>query len=217
VKLPADFEPAGFAGADASLLCTVKQIRRVTLPELGDEFAKKIGADSLDALREHVKHEVEHQLGRQRERYIEERVLDELIRRSSFDLPERLVERATQEAVAGMQAHLERAGMPEGEARAKAASESERARQEQSRALRVTFLVDRIARNEQLHVTERELENAVRALATAHRVSAQEAFDQLDESGRLGSLRAEILEAKVRKLLRDHAKVFEAKADSPSP
>src|SRR5690606_22631146 len=38
VHLPAEFEPAGFSGAEAELRSTIQEILRVTLPPLDEEF-----------------------------------------------------------------------------------------------------------------------------------------------------------------------------------
>ena len=112
---------------------------------------------------------------------------------------------------------MQHQGHDEARAKADAAAQRERVKGEQMRALRMTFLVDRIAEAEKIGVTDKELEQTVVSLAMAQQRPAQEVFDELYERGQLGSLRVQILEAKVRKLLREAAKVFDAKTDSTNP
>ncbi len=211
--LPKTFEPKGYAGAKANLLTSVKAIKRVKLPDVNDEFAKKVGADDAADLRVKIKEEVGRAKGDQRNRYIEDRVIDELIKKTSFEVPVDLVEESVKEQLHRMEHMLVERGKSEAEARAQAASEADNVRQDRMRSLRSTFLLDRIAEAEKLTVSEQELESAVRMLAAVHNRPLQEVFDELVESGRLGGLRAQIMETKVRKLLREAARVADARTE----
>jgi trigger factor len=57
---PADHDLESLQGKNTEMTVTVKTVRAVTLPELGDEFAKTVGTgETLDALRESVTRDVE--------------------------------------------------------------------------------------------------------------------------------------------------------------
>ena len=59
---PADYAVEELADTDVTYTVTVKEIRRRVLPELDDEFAKDLGEfESLDALRERVRADLEHE------------------------------------------------------------------------------------------------------------------------------------------------------------
>ncbi|MFH0944316.1 MAG: trigger factor [Planctomycetota bacterium] len=212
-RLPDDFEPSGFAGAEAQLLCTVKGVRRVTLPELNEEFAREMGAESVEDMKEKVRAEVQRHMDSQRNRYIEERAFDALIKATEFDLPADLLDETTARAMAELEQGLIRQGQPEGEAKANVASSSDRIRQDQARSLRISFLMDRISQQEKLFVTENEIESSVRALAAMQNMDSQALYDDMYDKGQLSSLRAQILESKVRKLIREKATVVDAKVD----
>ena len=213
--LPDDFEPSGFAGAQCELLCTVKEIRRVQLPELNDEFATQVGTENLDDLRAKMREQIEHHMGNQRNRYIEERILDELIKRTPFELPQDILDRATHDGVHRLEHQMEHGGMEAAEAKANAASHTQRIREDEARGLRVGFLVDRISQAEKLSVTENELEQAIYQLAAVQKRDVQDVYDELVNSQGLHGLQAQILESKIRKLLRESAKVTEA-VEEPS-
>lgn len=212
-KLPDNFEPTGFAGAEAQLLCTIKKVRRVTLPELNEDLAREMGAEGVDDLKEKVRAEVQREMDSQRNRFIEEKAFDELIKATEFDLPEDLLQEATTQAMADLEQNLIRQGQPEGEAKANVASAADRIRQDQARSLRISFLMDRISQKEKLFVTENEIESSVRALASMQNMDSQALYDDMYDKGQLSSLRAQILETKVRKLIREKATVVDAKVD----
>lgn len=213
-RLPAEFEPAGFANAEALLMCTIKEIKRIQMPEMTDELAQGFGAQSAADLRARVTEEYQNHLARQRNTYIEDRLFDELIKTSEFDLPQDLLERATNESMAQLETQLVQSGVEAAEAKANATSHLERIRQDQARALRVNFLVDRIAEAEKTHVSDNELEQALYTLAAIHKRDVQEVYNEVVNSGRLHSLRTQILESKVRKLLREAADIAEVNQES---
>lgn len=208
--LPKEFEPESFAGAECELVCSVKEIRRVTLPDLTDEFATEVGAENLDDLKSKIREEVTNQVTRQRERYIEERVFDHLVGEASFELPKDMLDRSIHQAVHQLEHDMTQGGMDATEAKANAASHTERVTTDQSRGLRLQFIVDKIAEAEKLSVSDKELEQAIHVLAQAHQADVQQVYNELVDSGRVHQLRAQILESKVRKLLRESADVTDA-------
>ena len=82
------------AGKIQHFAVTVREVRERRLPDLDDEFAKDLGDqfDSLEALRTHVSEQIADRwnyLARQRMRG---EVLDGLIKKNPFDLPQGLIE-----------------------------------------------------------------------------------------------------------------------------
>lgn len=212
-RLPDDFEPSGFAGAEANLLCTIKAIHRRQEPELDDAFAQELGAESLDDLRQKVREMLLERAKAERDRFVEERIFDELLRRVDVPLPPRLLDEAVDETLSRMVRQLVERGADEAEARAQAAARSEEVRREEERALRISLLLERIAERENVRVSDRELEDAVRALARNFGVEPAEMARRLEESGGFGSLYSRVLERKIRRLLREKATIEEAALD----
>ncbi len=209
VKLPDDFKPSGFAGAQANLLCSIKRIHRITLPELNEDLARDLGAESVDDLRSKVEAELQRRLESQRDRYVEECVFDELIRRAPFDLPDDFLADLTSARMREFEADLVQSGMPEAEAKSNVATHANRIRQDQARALRISLLAESIALAQKLFVTEDDMQANIQALAAAQERTPQEVYDELYDSGQLAALRVQILERKVRKLIRHTARVSE--------
>ncbi|MBI4878597.1 MAG: trigger factor [Planctomycetes bacterium] len=209
VKLPDDFKPSGFAGARANLLCSMKRIHRITLPELNEDLARDLGAESVDDLKSKVETELQRRLESQRDRYIEECVFDQLIKKTPFDLPEDFLADLTNARMQEFEADLVQSGMPEAEAKSNVATHADRIRQDQARGLRISLLAESIALAQKLFVTEDDMQANIRALAAARERTPQEVYDELYDSGQVGALRSQILEHKVRKLIRQTAKVSE--------
>lgn len=207
--LPPGFEEKEHAGKEAVLACTIQKVMRAVPAALDDDFAKKLGADDLASLRERMQKDYQRHLEGQRNRYVEERLFDELLTKVDFPVPEGLLERMTHDTVHRMEHQMTDGGMAAAEAKANAASHTERVKQEQARNLRVSFLVDRIAGKEKLTVNDEDLENAIRTLAYMHGRPPQEVADELVNARQIPALRAQILDGKVRKLLREAATISE--------
>jgi trigger factor len=94
VHYPADYAIAELAGTTVTYDVEVKAIRKRVVPELDDELAKDLGSfDSLDALRTHVRADLEHEALHEAERELRSDLLKQLAARVSFDVPASLVDR----------------------------------------------------------------------------------------------------------------------------
>lgn len=85
-----DSDP-GLAGKTIHTKATVKEVRVKNKPELDDEFAKKVGFDSFDALRDSMREEIANQKKEQLPRLKESRCVAELSSRIDGEVPSEYV------------------------------------------------------------------------------------------------------------------------------
>ena len=94
VRYPDDFTEPRLRGKTFAYRVQISAIKQRTLPELNDEFAKEVGGfQNLDELRADIRRRLEHERQAAAEREAKERLLDELVRRNDFQVPESVVER----------------------------------------------------------------------------------------------------------------------------
>jgi len=92
VTYPEDFRQREMAGRTVRYVVHVRQIQEKKLRELDDNFAKDLfGLDSLTALRERVRRNLEAEEAVRVRRELEAQAIDELVRRHPLDLSPRLV------------------------------------------------------------------------------------------------------------------------------
>jgi trigger factor len=206
---PQGYEPATFADSPCELVCEILEITRFDVPELDEAFVQQFGLESVDDFKAKVREQVENTLQARRHRFIEERVFDEVLGRTELAMPEDSLKVLAEQGVHRLAHEMMRAGTPEKEAHERAESHLPRIREQNERSLRVSFLVDRIAAIESVSVSEQDLENAVRHLAMQQRRDPQQLADEMIANDQVGQLRAQVLEAKVRRLLREAAKVID--------
>ena len=91
IKFPEDYSP-GLAGKDAEFDVTVKEIRRVVAKAIDDELAKAVGQDSLAALRDAVKGEIEARHALLSRAHAKRKLLDVLAAQHAFAVPPGMLE-----------------------------------------------------------------------------------------------------------------------------
>ena len=84
-------EAPALKGRKVSYTVTVSDVRRREIPALGDELAKDLGQDSLAALKDKVKADLEEAAERDAEARLHTNILDMLLDAAPFEVPRSLV------------------------------------------------------------------------------------------------------------------------------
>ncbi len=92
VTFPENYQEKALAGKDATFNVTVKSIAEPVRPEINEEFAKKYGYESLEKLREDVSDKIGAEYENMSKSKMKRRVLDLLDAQYDFDLPQSNVE-----------------------------------------------------------------------------------------------------------------------------
>lgn len=164
---PEDYAEKQLAGKTVEWHATVKELYRKQLPALDDEFAKDLGeVSSLDELRERVREQLLERARAEADARARQGLLDLIIERNPIEVPQSLVEREREMMESEMAAALVGAGMSREAAieRARENSEEFGARAEK-RAIS-TLIVDAIAEQEKIEVSDDELAGRIAAIVT---------------------------------------------------
>jgi trigger factor len=211
VDYPADFANEELAGKTVLFHVKVRKIREKKARERDDNWAREaLGVESLDELKARIRLNLEGEarLGARRE--AEEAILDQVVDRNPIPIPERWAEHRVAEQMADLE---RRAGqpVPEGEADALKA----RIRTSLERQVRREFLLDAIARQETIAVTDPEIGEEMSRLLQAGGRIAQE-FRALPAEQRRERVKDVLERRKVFDFLLEQAQVTEEKASNPS-
>jgi trigger factor len=151
VTYPAEHQQAELAGKTVKYVVSVRKIQEKKLRDLDDNFAKELfRLDSLQALRDRVRQNLESEDGARVRRELEGVATEELIRRNPFEMPARLVEYMLDQVV-----REQTGGREVGEDLRKQLDEHYRPGVE--RSLRREVLLGGIARQESLTVSDEEV------------------------------------------------------------
>jgi trigger factor len=162
VRYPPDYAITELAGTDGSYTVTVKGIKRRTVPELDDEFAKDLGAfETLDALRARVREDLEHEARHAADLEVRGELMKQLATRVPFEVPASLVERELDRRIEEFAHRLTEQQINPNEAGIDWRAFRESQRDPAREAVAAALVIDEVRRREQLDATEDEVEREV--------------------------------------------------------
>jgi trigger factor len=202
-EYPADYPQDHLAGKTVDYTIDVKGIKKRTLPELNDEFAKEVGAfEGLADLESRVRENLASRKRRAVEAETKDKLFAALIERFPFPVPESLVqEQIDARLERGLRA-LAAQGMDTEQMR-KLDFGRLRAAQRDSAVTEVktSLLLGRIAHEENLTVSEEELDREIHLAAIQSREPVDSLKVRLTQDGGLARIREQLKREKTAHLL----------------
>ena len=173
------------------------QAKERRVPPLDDELAKDLGFADLGKLRDHVAAKLHEQQRAAQAQAMEAALCDELLRRHVFDVPPRLVARQTERLARDFKVRLLLSGVPEPQVEEKMKEFSDELRTSAARHVKLSFVLDRIAGQESVGVTERELVERLWQLAGRWKKDPMEVRKIFDAQGLWPSVLSAIRQEKT--------------------
>jgi trigger factor len=185
VSYPEDHHRKRFAGKKVQYTVLVKEMKEKQLAELNDDFAKDIGSDSLDALRAKVRDELITESKQNAEKKAREALLDSIVERQTIEVPECMVQDELEIRARRVASNLAYQGININQTSFDWTKmfDEERPRAEQS--VRRTIFLDAIARQEEIKVTDEEMESELQKLAEGTNKSAAAWRAQFEKEDRI--------------------------------
>lgn len=211
INLPEDFENSEFAGREAEILIKIKEVKVNKLPELDDEFAKTLGLDSIDALKEQVEKHVEARKKAASRESLEVQAFDKLLEDAEFDIPEGLLDREAHRMKDDMRRRLRFRGVPPKVVEERLEEMGDSTKDETRKRIKSGFVMDKIAEVEKITATEDEVQNLIESLAADSGQKSADVRKRMEESGMIGNLRTQIRREKSIQLVLDKAETTEEK------
>lgn len=208
VTFPADYGADNLAGKDAKFAVKVQKIEVPGELAIDDEFAKKLGIESLDKLKEAIKAQIEgRNLGATRAK-VKRQLLDKLDAIYSFTLPEKLVEGEFEQIWKQTTEELERAGKTFADEDTTEEKARDEYRKIAERRVRLGLVLSQVGETAGVQVTEQEVSQAIIAKAREFPGREKDVFDfYRSNQMALASLQAPLFEEKVVDHILGQAKV----------
>jgi trigger factor len=208
VNYPADFRQQELAGQSVRYLLNIKAVQVRRLRELDDAFARDLfGLESLAALRDRVRQNLEHEDSHRVRRDLEAQAIEALIARNPIELSPRLVSYMLEQVI-----HEQTGGREDLSDDLRKQLE-EHYRPGVERSLKREVLLIGIARQESLQVSEEEVSQQVLRMAQSDPRRAAQVRRHYSSPERRQSLAESILEGKALGAVVDAAQT----TDAPAP
>ncbi len=209
VDFPADFVTPQLAGQKGVYEVEVVEVKEKVLPPLDEEFAKAYGAENLEKLRAGVRTDLENELNYKKNKSVRNQLIDELLRRVSFELPESAVVQETRNVVYDIVRENQQRGVPKDlieqqkDAIYSAASDSAKNR------VKVNFLFQRIAEKEDIKVSKEEVALRIQRLASIYQIPPEQFVKDLQKRDGIIEIYDQVATEKVLEFLQQHAVIEE--------
>jgi trigger factor len=213
VTFAADFVTQEVAGKEGVYDVEIVEVKERVLPPVDDAFARTYGAEDLTKLREGIRQDLQNELNLKQKRTIRGQLVEALLAKVNFDLPESMVQQETRNVVYNIVSENQRRGIPkevidqQKEAIYSAANQTARER------VKAEFIFQRIAGKEGIRVDERELNLRIVALAQSYNMAPEKFLKELQARDGVQEVYAQVLHEKVVDFLQEHAKIEDVPAE----
>ena len=212
VDFPADFVTPELQGKKGVYDVEVVEVKEKSVPALDDAFAKTYGAESMQALREGVRRDLQNELNTKQTRSVRGQVVKHLLDQIKVDLPETLVAQETRNIVYQIVQENQQRGVTKEAIDAqkddiyKASNNSARER------VKASFVFQKIAAKEGIRVEQQEVSTRIYVLAQQYQMAPDKFAKELEKRNGVQEIWEQLLNEKVIDFLQQNAKIEDVEA-----
>ncbi len=215
VDFPADFVTKELAGKKGVFEIGVIEVKEKILPPVDDAFAKLFDAENLEKLRAGVRRDLENELNYSQARAIRTQVIRGLLDRVNFELPESAVAQETRNAVYDIVRQNTKRGITREMIEKQKEEIYSAATHNAKERVKLAFLIQRIAEQEALKVSEEEILKRAQSLAALYQIPLEKFLKDLQKRNGVPELYEQILHEKALDLLEKNAVIEDVPPSAP--
>jgi trigger factor len=203
VNYPEDTQDKRLAGKTFSYTVRVGAVKQKSLPELNDEFAKQLGEfQTLDEVRKAIREQMEAERKHQAEHTAKDKLVGELIQGNDFEVPESLIEQQIDIRLERGLRALAAQGLTAEQMKKMDLNRLRGGQREQAiHDVKAALLLERVAEEENIQVSEEEFNRELEALARQSKQTSEAVRARLTRDGGLDRIRTRIRNDKTLEFL----------------
>ena len=194
-----DAQEQRLAGKTFTYTVKVQSIKQKTLPELDDQFATQLGEfKTLDEVRQRIREGMESERKHAAEHEAKDKLVAELVKRTEFEVPEALVDRQIDMRLERGLRALAAQGMKAEDIKKMDLNRLRVGQREQAlQEVKASLVLDKIAEEEKIEVSDEEIDREIDALATQSKQTPEAIRARLTRDGALDRIRNRIRSEKT--------------------
>jgi trigger factor len=201
VDFPADFVVPQLGGKKGVYDVELVEVREKGVPAIDEAFAKSYGAESLEALREGVRADLQNELNLKQSRSIRNQVVQSLLDKVQCELPESMVEEETRGIVYSIVNEQQQKGVLKDAIDAQKDQIYASANGAAKQRVKASFVFQRVAEKEGTRVEQLEVARRLQDMAAQYKVPVDKLVKDLEKAGRMTEIYSQLLNEKVIDLL----------------
>lgn len=207
VTHPKDYQNKQLAGKKAVYKLTPKEIKIKILPDINDDLARGTGHfKDLEELKKHLDQSLLKAKKDQNQHNLQNQIFDSLLKAHSFEVPQALIERQSQQLVENAKQRLAYQGYKKEDLDKEDEQLKKAVYEDAKKNVRLFFMLERIAKEEKIEVNDKDLGVRIELLAKNSNEDPAQARKKLEERGLIENLREQLVHDKVVEFLLREAK-----------
>lgn len=208
VTFPADYNVDYLKGKDATFDLTINDVRIPAEAKADDDFAKSLGLEGIDQLRELMKGQLEQEFNQLTRTHMKRRLLDQLAAAHDFDVPPGMVDAEFNQIWAQLEHEAGHEADPEA-ARAEMEKDRDEYRAIAVRRVRLGLLLSEIGQANNVQISSQEMNRLITQAAMQYGPGDRERFIQYVQQDPMAAaqIRAPLYEDKVVDFLFSKAEI----------
>lgn len=210
VTFPEDYQEESLKGQPVVFKVKIKEVNEEIYPDLDDEFIMDISEfDTVDEYKDSVRRELKETLDKNNEIDLENQVIEEVIRRTEFDVPNQMIEDQLHDELheyehqishmgLDMKTYLELTGMTVEDIK-------DQLRERAENKVRIDIILDNIIKNKTYEVSDEEVEAEYSDVAKQYQKEGDEEFMKM--------LKAQVSPEDIKTILQRRKAVEEFKSN----
>jgi trigger factor len=195
-----DAQEQRLAGKTFTYTVKVQSIKRKTLPDLDDQFATQLGGEfkTLEEVRQRIREGMESERKHSAEHEAKDKLVADLVKRTEFEVPEALVDRQIDMRLERGLRALAAQGMKAEDIKKMDLNRLRVGQREQAlQEVKASLVLDKIAEEEKIEVSDEEIDREIDALATQSKQTPEAIRARLTRDGALDRIRNRIRSEKT--------------------
>jgi trigger factor len=209
VSFPEDYGFKKWAGKTISFHVKIKEIKEKILPSLDDEFAKDLGDYStLNDLKAKLREDIQKEKELLLERQLKDQMVDQLLQKNIFEVPESLVDEQTKALVSETKLRLATQGMTIDTLGVSEQKLQEDYRETALKQVKTFLILEKIALQEGVTVTDEEVEDRLREISERAHQKIDAVKRYYEKNGLIPEVKAGIMNEKTLNFLLEKANII---------
>jgi trigger factor len=209
VSYPADFKSEGLAGKRVEYTAKVTAVRIKELPEIDDEWARSLGEefDSVATLRTKIREDLEKRATQESEHRLRADLMAKLLEQNQFEVPQSLIDQQTSRRLESVVRDMIGRGVDPRNQQLNWEAAREELKAQAEADVRSTLLLERIADEEKIEVSNEDIDAEIEAIALGSQQPVEQVRGVLTKDGGERSIAHRLRNRKALDLLVENAKV----------
>lgn len=186
VAYPPEFSSPALAGKTVNYKAKIKSVGKVELPELNDDWAKSLdeGFESMKDLRESLSKELESVANADADARVSNDLIGKLIESHEFEVPNALIENQARNLLNNFAQDMQQRGVDLNKVENDFVQMAyNQMRSQAERDIRGSLLLEKIAQEENIEVSDAEVDEEIERIAQYYRTTPDQIRQSLAEQG----------------------------------